>query len=179
MLVTVTEAGGKGEALPQPVFAAPVTPEAFAPFGELIQATESEMPFGAGDALLDLARGQPRLYIMKLAPPGLVFRQITRHRQVTQCLGALGGKSWLLAVAPPHDVDDPAAEPAPEDIRGFLMPGDVAIKLHRGTWHAGPLFEGEAIAFLNLELSDTNERDHHDSHLDRRFGHAFRLVPPA
>ena len=155
--------------------ARPITREAFAPFGDLIAPMDDGGSFGPKDAALDLTRGTPRLYIMRLSRRGLVFRQITRHCKVTQCLAALGGKSWLMAVAPPKSVDDPTAEPALADIAAFIIPGSVAIKLHRGTWHAGPFFEDEAIDFLNLELSDTNEADHQDSHLDQRFGFALRF----
>jgi ureidoglycolate hydrolase len=155
--------------------ARPITALAFAPFGELIAPIEDGIPSGAADAKLDLTQGTPRLYIMRLPRKGLVLRQITRHRGVTQCLAAMGGKSWLLAVAPPKDFDDPNAEPALDDIAGFLIPGNVAVKLHRGTWHAGPYFEDEAIDFLNLELSNTNEVDHQNSHLVERFGLALRF----
>jgi ureidoglycolate hydrolase len=155
--------------------ARPITREAFAPFGDLIAPTADGGPFGSQDAALDLSRGTPRLYIMRLPPRGLVFRQITRHRNVTQCLAAMGGKSWLMAVAPPDAVDDPDAEPALTDIAAFVVPGSVAIKLHRGTWHAGPFFENEDIDFLNLELSNTNEVDHQSSHLSKRFGLALRF----
>lgn len=156
--------------------ARPITPESFAPFGDLIAPIEDGVPFGAGDAKLDLTQGTPRLYIIRLPRKGLVFRQITRHRGVTQCLSALGGKSWLLAVAPPKDFENPNAEPALEDIAGFLIPGSVAVKLHRGTWHAGPFFEDEEINFINLELADTNEVDHQNSYLAKRFGFALRFA---
>lgn len=153
-----------------------ITAEAFAPFGELVAPIEDGVPFGPSDAKLDFNQGVPRLYIMRLPRKGLVLRQITRHRGVTQCLSALGGKSWLLAVAPPKNFDDPNAEPALEDIAGFLIPGTVAVKLHRGTWHAGPYFEDEEINFLNLELSNTNEVDHQNCYLDKRFGVALRFA---
>src|SRR3979409_1661022 len=87
--------------------ARPITREAFAPFGDLIAPTEDGGPFGSQDAALDLSRGTPRLDILRFPPGGLVFRQITRHRNVTQCLAAMGGKSWLMAVAPPDAVDHP------------------------------------------------------------------------
>ncbi len=156
--------------------ARPITREAFAPFGELIAPIEDGVPFGEADAKLDLTQGTPRLYVMRLPRKGLVFRQITRHRGVTQCLAALGGKSWLLAVAPPKNFDDPKAEPALEDIAGFVIPGSAAVKLHRGTWHAGPFFEDEEINFINLELSDTNEVDHQNSYLAKRFGFALQFA---
>ena len=156
--------------------ARPITKEACGPVGEWIGPVEDGVPFGEADARLDLTQGTPRLYIMRLPRKGLVFRQITRHRGVTQCLAALGGKSWLLAVAPPKNFDDPKAEPALEDIAGFVIPGSAAVKLHRGTWHAGPFFEDDEINFINLELSDTNEVDHQNSYLVKRFGFALRFA---
>jgi hypothetical protein len=83
---------------------------------------------------------------------------------VTQCLGSLGGKEWLIAVAPPgttaRDLDDDA-RPALEDIVAFRVPGDRAIKLHVATWHAGPHFVHDECLFFNLENLDTNRRDFH------------------
>ena len=49
------------------------------------------------------------------------------------------------------------------------------MKLHVGTWHAGPLFEGPAMAFFNLELSDTNIVDHFTHHYKQQ-GLRFELV---
>jgi ureidoglycolate lyase len=70
-------------------------------------------------------------------------------------------------------VDDPAAEPALEEIKAFRVPGNMAVKLHRGTWHAGPSFAEGEINFINLELADTNEVDHQNSMLAERFGFAL------
>ena len=41
------------------------------------------------------------------------------------------------------------------------------VKLHLGTWHAGPLFAADSASFFNLELSDTNQNDHETLKLDR------------
>ena len=147
-----------------------LTPESFAPYGTVIEPKEDGTPFGAEDAQLELTRGTPRLYIMRLPRRPMRVKQITRHRQVTQCLAAVGGKSWLIAVAPPLKLDDPTAEPALGDIKAFRIPGDVAIKLHRGSWHAGPFFEDDEISFFNLELSNTNEVDHQNCYLEKNHG---------
>jgi hypothetical protein len=41
------------------------------------------------------------------------------------------------------------------------------IKMHTGTWHAGPLFTSPAhIDFYNLELSETNVTDHNNAFFD-------------
>ena len=87
----------------------------------------------------------------------------------------MGGKEWLIAVAPPITPDDPAAMPDPATIRAFRVSGTLAIKLHRGTWHAGPFLTEPTTDFLNLELSDTNETDHVNCHLARDLGITLRF----
>jgi ureidoglycolate lyase len=150
-------------------------PSTFSPFGQVIEPGEDGTPFGPSDAQLVLKNGTPRLYIMRLKSRGLAFDRITRHVRVTQCLAAIGGGEWLLAVAPPLAPDDGAAMPDPAAIRAFRISGPVGIKLHRGTWHAGPFFTAPEMDFLNLELADTNETDHVDCHLGRDHGVTFRF----
>jgi len=96
---------------------------------------------------------------------GLGLTRIARHRRVTQCLGALGGKEWLIGVAPPGDLGD-EARPRVEDIAAFRVPGNRLIKLHVATWHAGPHFVHDECLFVNLENLDTNRRDFHAVPLD-------------
>ena len=153
------------------------TPEAIAPYGTLIEPGEDGTPFGPADAVLDLGRGTPRLYIMRLTERSMRVTGITRHAAVTQCLAAMKGEDWFIALAAPGDADDPRAMPDPAEIEAFRIPGDKALALHRGTWHAGPYFTALAVDFLNLELSDTNVTDHHTVRLDRQFAVAFDITP--
>jgi hypothetical protein len=44
-------------------------------------------------------------------------------------------------------------------LRHSFIPGDRIVKLHVGTWHAGPHFTHEEAMFLNLENADTNSQD--------------------
>lgn len=150
-----------------------LTPEAFAPYGEVIRPlavlgqgaeTGYDPMTSPTEAKLVLTAGQPRLWIMHLPHVGLSFTRIARHRRVTQCLGALHGKEWLIAVAPPGDPADDA-RPQVEDIRAFRVPGDCVIKLHVATWHAGPHFVHPECLFFNLENLDTNKRDFHAADL--------------
>src|SRR5579862_9165196 len=97
----------------------------FAPFGQLITPSADGAPFGPSDAQLVLNNGTPRLYIMRLKQRGLAFDRITRHVRVTQCLAAIGGGEWLLAVAPPLAPDDRAAMPDPASIQAFRISGPV------------------------------------------------------
>jgi ureidoglycolate hydrolase len=154
----------------------PITAEAFLPFGTLIEATEDGKLFGPDEAQLQLSYGIPRFYVMRLHGRPKSFNRITRHLRVTQCLASVGGKPWLLAVAPPNQPDAPDAQPDPASIRAFSIPGNVAVALHRSTWHAGPYFDAPEQDFFNLELADTNQVDHHNCLLDRSFGLTFRFA---
>jgi ureidoglycolate hydrolase len=154
----------------------PITAQAFAPFGTYIEVAEDGKLFGPDEAQLVLDRGTPRFYIMRLHRRPAGFKHITRHLNVTQCLAAVGGKDWLIAVAPPNDPDDPDALPDPAAIRAFRVPGNAAIELHRSTWHAGPFFDDPTMDFFNLELADTNQVDHHNCQLDQRFGVVMRFA---
>lgn len=159
----------------RPLVAEPISDAAFKPFGRLIEATEDMVPAGEIDAALDLSGGAPRFYIMRLDFRGYVVRGITRHAAVTQVLASVGGKPWMLCVAPPVDGD----APDPAQIRAFSIPGDVAVLLYRGSWHAGPYFHDPEMRFFNLELIDTNVVDHFTVNLGRAFGHDFRIEDPA
>lgn len=157
----------------------PLAPEAFAPFGQVIAPIRDGKVYGPDDAQLDINRGIPRFYIMALkGPRPPTFRYITRHLAVTQCLASCGSKPWLIAVAPPNDPDSPDAKPDPTQVRAFHVPGTLGIKLHRSTWHVGPFYAGDAADFFNLELSNTNQVDHHPVKLDKEFGVEFRLTGP-
>jgi ureidoglycolate hydrolase len=152
-----------------------LTPETFAPFGQVVRAEEDGVAFGPDDAALDLSQGTPRFYIMRLRDKTMSFDRITFHARVTQCLGALGDAPWFMAVARP--TMDVAAYPTREDIRVFRVPPGVFVKMHAGTWHAGPLWDaarGPAhIDFYNLELSDTNQVDHNTHDYDEAEGLVF------
>jgi ureidoglycolate hydrolase len=143
-----------------------LSPAAFAPYGDVIRPKlrggQFDRGYEADDPKLTVTNGEPMLRIMHLRLRGLVFTKIARHRRVTQCLGALQGKDWFLAVAPP---DTSKAAPRLEDIVGFHIPGDQIIKLHLATWHAGPHFVHEDAMFLNLENRDTNSADFEDAAL--------------
>ena len=146
-----------------------LTAAAFAPYGQVLGPRRAEGQ-GVGhrappesdptEARLVVTSGTPRLWLMHLPHVGLRFSRIARHRRVTQCLGALGGKEWLIAVAPPGDLAD-QARPALDDIVAFRVPGDLAVKLEVATWHAGPHFVHDECVFFNLENMDTNDRDFH------------------
>jgi ureidoglycolate hydrolase len=150
------------------------TPQTFSRYGQVVMPMEDGIVFGPDDAQLDLTRGTPRLYSMTLFNRGTVFRHITRHRAVTQCLGSMLGTPWMIGVAAP---DDESSTPSIDSLSAFLVPGDRFIKLNRGTWHAGPYFTAASALFYNLELADTNIADHQTCNLAETFGLEFEFTP--
>jgi len=150
-------------------------PASFAPFGQVITATLDGTPYGPDDAQLELSAGIPRFYLMRLPYQELIIRRITRHCRCTQCLGSLLGQEWFLAVAPPSPRDDLDAAPLLEEIVIWRISGTCFVKLHRGTWHAGPYFLAPEMDFYNLELSDTNLSDHHTCDLEQLYQTTIRI----
>lgn len=147
-----------------------ITAETFRPFGQLIQASDDGKAFDREDAQLQLEKGIPRFYIMRLEHRGRTFHKITRHQHCTQCLGSLEGKEWLMVVASSSDC------PAIADLTAFRIPGNCFIKLNLGTWHAGPYFDGDVVAFYNLELSNTNIVDHDTCDLRSTYNLEFEII---
>jgi ureidoglycolate hydrolase len=143
-------------------------PKAFAPYGEIIRPRTSSAETAVEEPKLTLTNGTPRLWIMDLKKRGLVFTDMARHRRVSQCLGSMQGKEWFIGVAPPSDLAD-GTRPELDRIVAFRIPGDCLIKLHVGTWHAGPHFVHEKCLFFNLENLDTNERDFDTSDLPNEY----------
>lgn len=143
-----------------PLTLEPLTADAFAPFGTVLEIFDDGTPLTPEEATLDLSQGKPRFYLMRVPRRPFRVRGLTRHRLTTQTLTSLGGRPWILAVAAPGDVEDPAVEPDLRTLRAFEIPGQVAVTMHRGCWHSGPHFDAPEMSFANLELADTNIVDH-------------------
>ena len=123
--------------------AQPLDAKLFAPYGEIIGLRSAGSQFDVNsynpetstdEPSLTLTNGTPRLWIMRLKKNGFVFSKLARHRRVTQCLGSLQGKKWLIAVVPPSDLAN-GARPDLARMAAFRIPGDCIIKLHVATWH--------------------------------------------
>uniref|UniRef100_A0A2P2P1D2 Uncharacterized protein MANES_10G042700 n=1 Tax=Rhizophora mucronata TaxID=61149 RepID=A0A2P2P1D2_RHIMU len=165
------------------------TPESFGEFGQVIEPSDDGKEFGPDDAQLDLSQGTPRFYIMRLRDQPLVFSTITHHASVTQCLGSVGGHVWFLGVAKPSILGNKDLKagtdivqshcghfyspPAVDEVIVFRISGPKFLKLHRGTWHAGPLFQADVMDFYNLELSNTNVVDHTTHNFKKQNGVIF------
>ena len=117
----------------------PLTPESFAPFGDVMAAT------GAPDRLInqgfcgryhDRAQldfgpdGRAGLSIFKAIPRSFPYLLdlVERHPEGSQAFIPMTADPFLVITAPDQDG-------TPGTPRAFLADGSQAINFHRGTWH--------------------------------------------
>ena len=119
----------------------PLTRDAFAPFGDVIEAAADHLSFpinaGTSQRFHDLARLDPgeggRLIvsIFRAQPRRLplAITMLERHPKASQAFMPLAGKPFLVVVAPKGEQIDPA------HIRAFLAQGTQGINFAAGVWH--------------------------------------------
>lgn len=121
----------------QTLNAQPLTPEAFAPFGDVLDATgdfrlineglcrrhhdRARLEFGAGHAGISVFNATPRALPYD-------FDLVERHPEGSQAFLPMTEHPFLVIVAP--DQSGKPGEP-----RAFLTTPGQGINLHRGTWH--------------------------------------------
>lgn len=118
----------------------PLTPEAFAPYGDVISAREGveqyPINYGATTRFNDLAAidtaqvgGRTIVSLFRSKPLlPLVLKIMERHPLGSQAFVPLSGRPYLVAVAPAGDLD-------PSKIELFLASGDQGVNYAAGTWH--------------------------------------------
>jgi ureidoglycolate lyase len=118
----------------------PLTAEAFAPFGSVIEASDAavKLDINQGHAVrydrladIDVADGggTPIVSLFRARPLAeLVLRTFERHPLGSQTFMPLRGRPYLVAVAPPGPFD-PAA------IRVFRAEGHQGVHYVKGVWH--------------------------------------------
>ncbi len=116
------------------ITAEPLTPAAFAPFGDVLDATGAFRLINAGlcqrhhdRATLNFADGRAGISIFRAEPRALPysFDLIERHPDGSQAFLPMTEHPFLIIVAAGAD-----AMP-----RAFLTNGAQGINLHRGIWH--------------------------------------------
>lgn len=122
------------------ITARPLTREAFAPFGEVIELDGAHhYPINAGmtERHHDLARVDVQgpgarvlisLFAGKPYPLPLRLSLVERHPLGSQAFYPLGGRPWLVIVA--HDGPDGPARP-----EAFLASGRQGVNYPRNQWH--------------------------------------------
>lgn len=137
----------------------PLTREAFAPFGDVIEASEAVQHFsingGNTERYHDLARldagpdGRLIVSIFRGQPRTLPFTlsMMERHPLGSQAFVPLSGRAYLVVVAPP------GAAPSAGNLRCFRASGQQGVNYAAGTWHH-PLLALDAVSdFLVMDRS--------------------------
>lgn len=145
--------------------ARPLTPEAYARFGEVVAARGTPPRIanhGAAEAwdglatLLDPRAGAvPKASLFRCAPllaRSLEVRWLERHA-ATQLFAPLGGGRCLLVVAEGDDAPDL------DTLAAFVVEGAVAITYRPGVWHHPMVALDRAIDFVNLLSVDGSAAD--------------------
>lgn len=116
----------------------PLTADAFAPFGRLIDVRDRAPDYvgasGTEGWHVEFESGRPLVSLLRTPFQGLRFHTMERHFHVSQAFIPLGGERAAVAVAPPTAARD--GVPGLEAIRAFLLDGSKGYVLHRGTWHS-------------------------------------------
>ncbi|MDQ7989831.1 MAG: ureidoglycolate lyase [Candidatus Dactylopiibacterium sp.] len=134
-----------------------LTAQAFAPFGEVIEASDAARHFtingGNTERFHDLARldagpdGHLIASIFRGQPRALPFTvsMMERHPKGSQAFMPLSGRAYLVVVAPP------GAPPVAASLRCFLARAGQGVNYAVGTWHH-PLLALEAASdFLVID----------------------------
>jgi ureidoglycolate lyase len=118
----------------------PLTAEAFAPFGRVIEASDDavKLDINQGHAVrydrlaeIDVADegGTGAISLFRARPlEELVLNMFERHPLGSQSFVPLGARPYLVAVAPPGTFD-------PGRIRLFRAEGHQGVHYNKGTWH--------------------------------------------
>ena len=134
----------------------PLTAVAFAPFGSVIEASASavQLDINQGHAVrydalaqVDVAEagGSAVISLFRARPLAeRVLKTFERHPLGSQSFVPLGGKPYLVAVAPAGDFD-------PASIRLFLAGGDQGVHYRKGVWHHFLLVLDEDSDFLVVD----------------------------
>ncbi|WP_416308659.1 ureidoglycolate lyase [Neptunicella sp. SCSIO 80796] len=119
----------------------PLTAQAFAVFGDVIEVSEDNRHFAINDGYTqryhDLAKvdvstnnGHTLINIFRSTPLPLplAIHMMERHPLSSQAFMPLGQEPYLVVVAPKGEFN-------PDNIKVFLATSDQGVNYHAGTWH--------------------------------------------
>ena len=125
----------------------PMTREAFAPFGVLIDSR--------GSVEIDLGEGKPSLTGATSEWRPFHFDFMARHKRTMQVISPLASSQSVIAVAPPNEDDAPDVD----RVVAFLVEGRLPYAYHKGTWHTPPFPVKEWASYLVVDRAGTLDDD--------------------
>ena len=137
------------------IVARPLSREAFAPFGDVIEAAGASFPIN--DGMCDRFHDQARMEFVGDGRAGIsvgygrpyplphAFDLMERHPLGSQAFMPLGDAPYLVVVAP-----DPASPP-----RAFLARAGQGVSFRPGTWHHALLALERESDFLVVDRAGT------------------------
>ncbi len=139
----------------------PLTPESFAPFGDVLYRVQREPDQDLGiyhywDKIADLefSGDPPELAYLRVFHRAPTLTQMERHKKASQSFIPVSGGRCVFALAPPESGGE-EGRPRPGDVHAFILDGSTGVNLHRGTWHWSIFPTGESAAFIMLVRRDT------------------------
>ena len=145
--------------------AQPLTSEAFAPFGDVLDASglpdklinqdkcgryhdKAHLDFSDGRAGISIFKGE-----METLP--LTLQMVERHPDGSQAFVPMSADPFLIVVASDNDG-------VPQDLKAFLTAPGQAVNFHRGTWHGvlTPLSKPGLFAVIDRIGDGTNLEEH-------------------
>ncbi len=144
--------------------AVPLTAEAFAPFGDVIETaghTPRLINEGTSERFDDLAPvdvlangGRPLISIFKATPRPLPFKVkgLERHPLSSQAFYPLDGLPFLVVVAEPGESSQRAGR-----VHAFRASGNQGVSYRRNTWHHALLALERTCHFLVIDRGGTGE----------------------
>ena len=150
----------------------PLTSEAFAPFGEVIQKQghyPEEINYGQTRKYARLAGvdtsdegGEPAVHIYRSRPVSLPFRieMMECHPLGSQAFMPLHQRPFLVVVAPASD------RLSFKSIQGFFTNGEQGVNFHKGVWHHYQLSLDEISDYLVIDRSGPGD-NRIEQHLEK------------
>jgi len=142
---------------------APLTRDAFAAFGEVMEADGNDhytINSGFAERYHDLARvdvlennGKPLISIFRALPRAqpIHIESMERHPLSSQAFMPLSRIPFLVVVATPTE------ELRPEQLRAFVTNGQQGVNYRRGTWHHALLALQAPSDFLVIDRGGQEE----------------------
>ena len=160
----------------------PATPEAVAPFGQLLGVHDhvKPLPVGFYEGKVSVyapvefqSDEETQLHVATVNRREMRVQWMERHFKHTQTFIPLEGKSFVVVLAPPNDDDLPDLD----QVRAFLFDGSCGFTMKKGTWHEFPfaLVDGSNVIVIlrsetarNLMKDNVIDGEAHGPDLDKK-----------